>query len=184
MARDEAWFESLYEQHLAPIGAYCLRRVGGVAAPDAVSQVFAVAWRRREEVPEDHVLPWLYGVARRVVSHQFRGARRSRRLVEKVGRLPELPSQGPETIVVQRQESELIRRAVLGLGRNDREVLYLSAWEGLSDTEIAASLGCSKAAADKRLARAKARLAKQYETLVRSSARRSPADVKKGGGDS
>ena len=82
-------------------------------------------------------------------------------------------------IVVQREESELVRQAVAGLRKLDREVLYLSAWEGMSDTQIAESLGCSKAAADKRLARAKVRLAKQYEGLSRSTTNNFPASVRK-----
>jgi len=180
MPRDEAWFQAFYQEHLPSIGAYCLRRVGGSAAPDVVSQVFVVAWRRREDVPSgESALPWLYGVARRVASHQFRGVRRSRRLAEKIGGLSDLVSPGPETIVVQRQESELVRRAVSGLRPVDREVLYLSAWEGLSDSQIAESLGCSKAAVDKRLARAKVRLAKQYKTLSRSATNNSSVTARK-----
>jgi RNA polymerase sigma-70 factor (ECF subfamily) len=36
-------------------------------APDVVAETFLVAWRRLDDVPADP-LPWLYGVARRVLA--------------------------------------------------------------------------------------------------------------------
>jgi RNA polymerase sigma-70 factor, ECF subfamily len=70
MPRDERWFERLYERNRPMVCAYCVRRVGSHDAQDIVSQVFGVAWRRRDDVPsEDRELPWLYGVARRVLGH-------------------------------------------------------------------------------------------------------------------
>ena len=52
MPRDEAWFEGLYERHRAAITAYCMRRVAAHDAGDLVVQVFAVAWDRRNDVPD------------------------------------------------------------------------------------------------------------------------------------
>jgi DNA-directed RNA polymerase specialized sigma24 family protein len=58
-------------------------------------------------------------------------------------------------------------------------VLLLSAWEGLSHREIAEVIGCSQAAVDKRMVRAKKRLAKQYEAMNESNAL-SPGATSKG----
>jgi len=52
-----------------------LRRVNPSTADDVVAEVFVVCWRRLDEVPVDP-LPWLLGVARRVLSTQRRGERR------------------------------------------------------------------------------------------------------------
>ena len=182
MARDEDWFDRLYTRHRAALLAYCARRVGPVDAHDAVSEVFSVAWRRRDDIPTaKRELPWLYGVARNVVSHHWRSDRRSRRLVEKVGAMHAPSEPGPDALVVERSEHAAVREAVAALKRTDREVLLLSAWEGLTHGEIASVVGCSQAAVDKRLARAKTRLAKQYERVNESHAL-SPARKSEGGG--
>ncbi|MFI7634921.1 RNA polymerase sigma factor [Nonomuraea sp. NPDC049400] len=51
------------------------------------------------------------------------------------------------------------------LSDDDRELLALVAWEGLSGAEIAKVLGCSRGAARIRLHRARKRLAKELADL-------------------
>ena len=188
MSRDEAWFERLYERNQPMLRAYCARRVGGDAAQDAVSQVFVVAWRRRDDVPaEERELPWLYGVARRVLSHHWRSKARSGRLARKAQALGVDVSPGPEIVAAASAEHALVRRALAGLRPADREVLMLSAWEGLTHAEIAAVVGCSLVAADKRVSRAKARLTEQYHSIAGAAAPIEPSGgslvrVRKGGG--
>ncbi len=181
MTRTNGWFDRLYERHHRAVLAYCVRRTARADADDATAEVFTVAWRRRADVPAgDRELPWLYGVARRVLSHQRRSAGRFRRLTEKVTALQPPPPPYPDAVVVERQEYVRVREAVAALPGNDREVLLLSAWEGLSHKEIAEVLGCSHAAVDKRLVRAKQRLARKYDTLTNSH--RPPASATGGGG--
>ncbi len=181
MIRTNAWFDQLYRRHYGAVLAYCVRRTARADADEAAAETFAVAWRRRADVPAgDRALPWLYGVARRVLSHQRRSAARFRRLRAKVTALQPPPPPRPDTVVVERQEYARVRAAVAGLAPNDREVLLLSAWEGLSHAEIAAALGCSQAAVDKRLVRAKQRLARRYDGL--SHSHRPPASAAGGGG--
>ena len=194
MQRDDAWFERFYERHHANVAAYCARRVGSVDGADATAQVFAVAWRRIDDLPDgDSGMRWLYGVARRVLGHQWRSTSRVRRLSGKVAALPVEPQPGPEAIAQSSAEHCLVREAVMGLRPIDREVLLLSAWEGLTHVEIAEATGLSHAAVDKRVARAKVRLAQRYETLAGdgpqertapSGISRSPVRARKGGGQS
>lgn len=166
MERDEAWFERLYERHHRAIAAYCLRRIGSDDAAEATNEVFTVAWRRRADVPgDDRAVCWLYGVARRVLSHHRRSADRSRRLATKASAVRPLAPPGPDAEAVDRADRQLVRDAVQRLGDIDREALLLAAWEGLSHAEIATVLGCSQAAADKRVARAKVRLAREYAAI-------------------
>ena len=69
----EARFTQLYARFYSPIRAYCNRRVLSEAGDDAVAEVFLTMWRRFDEVPEgDAALVWLYGVAYRVIGHQWR----------------------------------------------------------------------------------------------------------------
>ncbi len=76
-------FELLYEKYAPAVKAYALRRAAVSTVDDVVAEVFVVCWRRFEEVPVDP-LPWLLGVARRVLSTQRRGERRRGALHERL----------------------------------------------------------------------------------------------------
>ncbi|MGI9647565.1 MAG: RNA polymerase sigma factor, partial [Acidimicrobiia bacterium] len=55
-----------------------------------------------------------------------------------------------------------VHAALSGLRERDREVLLLSAWEELSNSQIATVLGCSVEAAAQRVHRAKQRLGRSF----------------------
>ncbi len=175
-------FSRIYELYQRPILAYCLRRTNREDAYEAANEVFAVAWSRFDSVPAgEQALPWLYGVARRVLSHSRRSANRRARLSAKTASMPIGRPPDTETVVVQRQEYETVCRAVSNLKPDDREMLLLSAWEGLSHAQIAESMGYSLAAVDKRLVRAKQRLKRQYDALYAQETLRPPASTLGGG---
>src|SRR5688500_7703162 len=91
-ATREERFEGLFRENYPAVRAYALRRTSGDGAQDAVAETFLVAWRRLDEVPSD-ALPWLYGVARRVLANQRRttdrGAALERRLAGAAPRIAE-----------------------------------------------------------------------------------------------
>ena len=74
-------FEALYAAHRDDIWRY-LRRRAASEPEDLTTEVFLVAWRRRGELP-DAPLPWLYGVARKVLANHRRGAVRRDALAER-----------------------------------------------------------------------------------------------------
>ena len=51
------------------------RRIGADEAEDVLAETFLVAWRRRDDVPDD-ALPWLYAVAGNVLRNRTRAQRR------------------------------------------------------------------------------------------------------------
>ena len=57
----------------AAVRTYVRRRVDSQDTDDVVADVFVIARRRLRDVPEDP-LPWLLGVARRVMVNRWRGA--------------------------------------------------------------------------------------------------------------
>lgn len=157
---EDSTVEALYTAHYAEVLAYCARRIGRSGADDAASEVFIVAWRRRDEIDWAMARAWLFGIARGVIANGWRSERRRLRLVGRAGSLaPEAPPT-PDVVVVRRAEDEEVIRALNELGDIDREVLMLSAWEGMSAPEIAVAIGVSTAAAEQRLHRAKRRLAR------------------------
>lgn len=167
MKRDrsaEAVFRRVYELHYAEVLAYCLRRTGRSDAHDATSEVFLIAWRKIDVLPDaDKVRSWLFGVAYRVLGHQWRSRSRYGRLKRKVAVASHPAEPGPETVVVRRAEDRRVLEAVRRLRPADQEILRLAGWEEMPHSEIAEILGISTAAVDQRFHRAKRRLAREYD---------------------
>lgn len=158
-------FTRVYEDHHKAVLAYCLRRVNPQDAHDAAAEVFSVAWKRLNDMPTgDKELPWLYGVARNVISHQRRSAGRFRRLVGRVSAQPVRHVPDPASEVLHRADLVRVLDAAATLKSTDQEILRLAAWEGMRHADIAEILGISIAAVDQRLHRAKRRLVRVYES--------------------
>jgi len=147
-----ARLESLYRAHAGSVSRYARRRADDEVAADVVSEVFVVAWRRLDDVPED-ALPWLLGCARRVLWHQHRAEQRRLGLLERLA-----GSRPPESVMLELPETS-VGLALRALSERDREALLLTAWEGLSAAQAAAALGCSTQAFRVRAHRARERLA-------------------------
>jgi RNA polymerase sigma-70 factor (ECF subfamily) len=166
--RGAEWFTALYAAEYPQVVRYGLRRLGDVeSATELAQEVFLIAWRRRAEVP-DRGLPWLYGVARRLLANEWR-ARRAR------------PAIGPMSHPVGHGQPEQglaaldIRAALARLPEPDQEILRLVGWEQLTCGEAAVVLGCSAATAAVRLYRARRRLAAALTDPVPTPSPRRPA---------
>jgi RNA polymerase sigma factor (sigma-70 family) len=161
---DARRFRLLFDQQRRAVLGYVLRRVDDPEdAADAVAETFLVAWRRLDDVPRgDGARPWLLGVARRVLANQRRGARRHTGLADRLGR--ELAAQVPAAAGPSETDL-LVRRALESLSDDDREILLLAGWEGLSPAEIAVAAGLSGVAARSRLHRARRRFRAELAAL-------------------
>lgn len=165
--RDEAWFEDLFGQHATAVHRYLARRAAPDDVADLAADVFVTAWRRREDVPAEAELPWLYRTAGYVLANH----RRKMRPVP-VEHLPEeVDDVDPELLVLR---DEQVRTALLALGPRDRRVLLLHAWEGLTGEGLAQALGIGRGGADAALSRARARLRAVW-TDPEDEPRRAPA---------
>lgn len=154
--RGEDWFEELFRRHHPAVRAYCLRRLGG-AGDDVVSEVFAIAWRKRDSVP-DQPVPWLLAVAARELLHLQRSeGRRTGHEGRAAARRDDAAD--PFTAVDDRLSAQTpIGVAMSRLRPGDAEILRLWAWEDLPAAEIAVVLGISPTATRVRLHRARLRL--------------------------
>jgi RNA polymerase sigma-70 factor (ECF subfamily) len=119
------------------------------------SDVFVIAWRRLDDVPDDP-LPWLLGVARRVLANRRRGEARRHALLGRVRFEPYevMPASG-----AQPDLGGSVLRVLSSLRERDREALLLVAWEGLSAAQAAKALGVSPNTFAARLSRARRRFA-------------------------
>jgi len=144
--------DALFREHGADVLAYALRRTDPGSAEDVVAEVFLIAWRRADRVPDTDPVLWLYAVARRILANQRRAARRREALLNVLrpltDRQQDVGEPGGSTLTI----------ALGRLRRDDLEVLMLTAWEGLDAARAAAVLGCSPQAVHTRLHRARARL--------------------------
>lgn len=156
--RDKAWFESLWSTNAGRVRAYLQRRADASDVDDLLSEVFLVAWRHRDRKPNTE-LPWLYGIGRRVLSTHYRGSQRRMNLEDKLDGQPEVHS---DQFAVSDLRSE-IADAMAILGPDDRELLMLTAWEGLTPKEIAIAEGVTSAVIRMRLSRARRRFAVAIE---------------------
>lgn len=151
-------FDGLYRAHAERVAAYAARRIDHGSVDDIVAEVFAIAWRRLDAVP-DEPLPWLLGVARRVCANARRADARARRLHDRL--VHEQPSR-PQDEAPWGQEriDPAVLQALATLAEPDRELLRLIAWEELTPQEAAAALGISRGVLKVRLHRARRRLAR------------------------
>jgi RNA polymerase sigma-70 factor (ECF subfamily) len=161
----EQRFRTLFEQSSRPLLSYALRRVRQPAdASDVVAETFVVAWRRIDEVPSgDDARFWLFGVARRLLANQQRGELRRSNLA---GRLSHLLH--AHVVVDQTGPADtrqVVETAMSRLDPDDRELLRLASWEGLSAAEIAVAFSIPPATARTRLHRARGRFRVQIEAL-------------------
>lgn len=161
-SRDEDWFTSLYHDNYQTLLAYARRRVDEQTADEVVADTFLVAWRRRDDIPAGFERPWLYGVARNTIRTAARAAARRGALNGRLhGDVP------PESRADDRYEvsdrADALVPALQSLREEDREVLMLMAWEGLSHAEIGQVLGVSPNAVAIRVHRARKRLSDRLD---------------------
>jgi RNA polymerase sigma-70 factor (ECF subfamily) len=147
-------FEALYRRTAPELHAYLSRRVGE-AASDLLSEVFVIAWKRREELPGKRLhRAWLFGVARRVALSHSRSALR-REDAERGAFLTPAPTEDP----AREAARTVVREALSGLNEIDRELIQLTEWEELTIVEAAIAIGMTAGTARVRLHRARQRLA-------------------------
>lgn len=144
-------FEQVAAQVYEPLQRYLRRRATPDDAADALSEVLLTVWRRLDDVPSDLPLPWCYGVARRCLANQRRGAKRHLKLME---RMTSEASTSPSHEI----DDPALEAALSELPEADQELLRLWAWEQLEPREIATVLQTTPNAVSLRLTRAKAKL--------------------------
>lgn len=147
-------FTAMYRAHYAQVYGYAVSRAGRQLADDIVSETFLVAWRRLAAVPPD-ALPWLLGVARNVIRERYRDEVRQVSLaVELRAWVAEAGADVADGVA----ERAAVLAALASLAEDDRELLTLVAWHGLSPRAAARVVGCSPATYFVRLHRARKRL--------------------------
>lgn len=170
----EHHFRRLYEEHADKVLAYARRRVPAEDAPEVVSETFLTVWRRLDVIPDDAV-PWLFGVARKVVGNRRRTLGRRAALRVRVEGEARPGSQSAVDPADQVEVRMAARAALARLPERYREALMLVAWEGLDSQTAAAVMGSTPAGFAARLHRARRRLESELAKEL-PGAGRAPSD--------
>lgn len=133
---DEGAFNALYRRYARPVFALALRRLGDRGrAEDAVQETFASVWRSARTYRPDRGPggPWLYAVARNAIVD------RGRAKIETPVEPPEerSPLAGPDERAEADWVAWRVHRAFEELPEQERSVLELAYWGGLSQSEVA-----------------------------------------------
>jgi RNA polymerase sigma factor (sigma-70 family) len=161
-ASDREAFGELFRRHARAVFSICYWRTGDAAmAEDVTSVVFLEAWRRRElvELDQRSALPWLLGVA----NHTSRNATRSlRRYSQALKRLDGRRVITNDDAVIDRLDAEtslnLVSDVVRGLSEQEREIVLLVLWSGLSYEATSVALGVPVGTIRSRVSRTRRKL--------------------------
>ena len=154
----------LYHRYVRSIYGLALRKLHDRAqAEDVVQEAFTAVWRSAGSYRPERGSAggWLYTVARNATVDRIRRNGR----VDTVSELPELESSdvGPDELAVRSDSAWRVHRALEELNTNEREVIELAYWSGLSQSEVASYLGQPLGTVKTRTRAALARLATALE---------------------
>lgn len=146
-------FTARFHELREPIAKFLYRRVDANDVDDLVSEVFGVAWRKGSAVTVGEELPWLYRVATNLVANHRRKNASATRLISSLLAPDTAPS--AESLAVA---DISLAAAWAQLPVKSREVLALTALDGLSVSDAATALGITPNAVSVRLARARSQM--------------------------
>jgi RNA polymerase sigma factor (sigma-70 family) len=160
---DRVAFEELHRRYARSVLGIALRRIGDRGrAEDATQDTFASIWRSasRFDPSRGEATSWLYTVARNAIVDGLR-----RRREPPVDEAPELaePGPGPDDAVEQGWVAWRVHSALEVLPEQERSLVELAYWGGLSQSEIAEYLSIPLGTVKTRTRSALRRLADELE---------------------
>jgi RNA polymerase sigma-70 factor, ECF subfamily len=175
---DKERFEALYRGTYSDLLAYLVRRTeSSEDAADALAEAYLVAWEKLDAIPAgDGARLWMFGVARNLQLKDHRKRRVGDTLVERLA--GELRAAEPTMSPPISDHIQIALDAGLAaLSDQDREILTLTAWEGLTPRQIATTMSISANAVRIRLHRARKRLSQELACGDNASTHTTPLAV-------
>ena len=153
-------FPALYERTNRQISQYVFRRIS-FDVEDVVDDIYTIAWRKREDIPNDHeeALLWLYAIGRKVIANKVRWKAR----LDRFNKL-----NNPLVAAEARNGSprdNWVQEALISMPVIQREALMLVEWDGLCIADAAEVLGVPGTTLTKRLHSAREVFAKNYSVI-------------------
>lgn len=155
-------YAAFFRRHSRAVTAYAVRRCDNPDdVADLVADTFMIALQASNRyIPEtDTALPWLYGIARRVLARQRRRKAGFARLLAKNThcqvRFNGIEEEAIADAIDATRNAPALTEALGCLSKGERDVLELVAFEGLSPSEAAVVLELTPNAARLKLSRAR-----------------------------
>jgi RNA polymerase sigma-70 factor (ECF subfamily) len=145
LRKDVNAFEQLYERHSRIVYSLVVRILRqGTTAEEVVQDIFLQLWRNsaRFDLSRPFV-PWLLTLARnRALDHLRLKGERQRRREEQTEEFPQVAVAAPEyeQALDEKRRAERVRSLIGSLPPPQKKAIELAYFEGLSHSEIAASL--------------------------------------------
>lgn len=169
-AGDADAYTQFFRRHVRPVTLYAVRRCAGPEeVADMVSETFLIGLEAagRYQPMHDTALPWLFGIARRVLARQRRRWVAGHRLAAKAAGAAILTSPDESDAIVgaidAARQGPRLEQALGALPPTELEVFLLVAYDGLTPSEAGVALDISANAARLRLSRAKRKLRIQLD---------------------
>lgn len=145
----------LFERYHLPLHDFLARMTGNAAvAEDLVQDVFLRVLKYRATFRDEGKFDtWLYRIARNARVDYFRSRRPSESIEEAALELPQ-SGEGPADAIEREREVARLRRALLLLREDKRELIVLARYRAMKHEQIADLLGISVGAVKVRLHRA------------------------------
>jgi len=164
--RDADAFGALVTRHQQLVFGVALARCQDPAlAEDVAQEAFVAAWRDFDRLRDaERVGPWVAGIARNLAANAVRTrARRERIVIE-----PNVDVPTPEDAALEREDRELLQRALADIPDAHREALVLFYLQEQSVAEIAGALSISEDLVKQRLSRGRQALRDSVADRVES----------------
>jgi RNA polymerase sigma-70 factor (ECF subfamily) len=139
---DKNALQVLFARHNVKVFRFVLRFLNDEAtAEDLVSEVFFDVWRQADRFESrSQVSTWLLGIARNKALSSLR-KRSTEELDEEVAEFIEDPSDSPETLMHNRQRSQILQDCLAQLSPAHREIIDLVYYHEKSIEEVADIIG-------------------------------------------
>lgn len=166
---DPERFGILVRRHAPEIQRYVVRRIGSEPAQDVVAETFLAAFRGRGRYRSDgrNCLPWLYGIATRLVQRHRRTEIQQLKLLARTGADPvtEPFTDRVDDGVTASAAKTRVAAALAKLPASQRDALLLLVWADLKYEQIAEATGVPVGTVRSRISRARRRLRRQLADL-------------------
>ena len=151
------------ERQMPPLYRFCLHLSRDPhLAEDLAQDTMLKAWTHRRRLKDEHgATPWLFAIARNAWLDDRRRAKIRNRSTRRLGHQSN-PEQ-PESALSREDEVTAVLAAMDELPERQRDVLFLSALEGLSHAQIASVLAISSGAVKSSLSLARGRVAEAID---------------------
>jgi RNA polymerase sigma-70 factor (ECF subfamily) len=145
---DVAAFATLYDRYAHRVYAWAAHVVGTAEAEDVVQDVFARLWDKAAQfdAKRGRFAWWFVAVVRHHLLSQLRRRTLQQRILaaDEIDRVLEDVADrtaGPEQIAWSHEQTDVVRMALAALPAEQRRVLVLAYFAGLSQSQIAAHTG-------------------------------------------